>query len=204
MQRQVFIKDFESLAKALQLLNKEELALIGIDGRPCSGKTTLALQLAQQLNAQTIHIDEFFIPKQQWPHDAQPTCPFFYIKHEEFIQGLRKLLSGVAFTYLCHNWNTGLASSPKIITPRGPVIIEGISVLHDATAHLYNAKVWVASELKTEHCALEAREHGHNAREWENIFLPSVNLYTFGRPWEHADIMYAGRGIGGWNTTDVH
>lgn len=199
MKTQLFIKDFESLVHHVRPLDHEELMLIGIDGRPCSGKTSVALQLAQHLNAQIMHIDEFFIPQSKWPVDAKPSFPFFYIDYDRFINGLQKLASGVACTYLWHDWQTGLSDKPKTVTPHGPIIIEGVSALHHAISQLYHRAIWIASELRTENDALAAREEGKNAHVWQNIYIPSVNLYTIQKPWDHADIMYAGRGIG-WNS----
>ena len=50
------------LLRCLSQIKKDGVKVIAIDGRAASGKTTLAELLSSVLNAETIHMDDFFLP----------------------------------------------------------------------------------------------------------------------------------------------
>ena len=169
--------------------------IIAIDGRPGSGKTTLAIQLEKALKAQAIYLDEFFIPQEQWPIDQTPRFPFFYFRYQEFLNGIKVLAAGKSFSYFSYDWQTNAVSKePTIINPAKIIIVEGVSALNKELAGLYYKRIWVASDNETEWKTIEERESGKNVDLWKQIYLPSVDLYCKQRPWESADIIYAGRG----------
>ena len=76
MDKQLFIDDFDNLVHTLCTLTGIP-ALIAIDGRPCSGKTTLAGKLENAVDAQVIYIDQFFIPQKDWPEIPNLAFPSF-------------------------------------------------------------------------------------------------------------------------------
>ncbi len=58
-------KEWELALQALSVIashGREERLLVTIDGPCCSGKTTLAAQLAQVLDAAVVHMDDFYVP----------------------------------------------------------------------------------------------------------------------------------------------
>lgn len=188
--------NFEQLLKQLQPFPSQQPILIAIDGRPCSGKTTLTMQLEQALNAQSIYLDEFFIPRRQWPEDHSPRFPFFYFHYEEFINGIKSLAAGKPFSYHAYDWQMDAPSiTTTTITPVGVILVEGMSVLNLELVNLYYKKIWVDSDRATEMATIEAREKGTNLNLWTNIYLPSVDIYCKQKPWERADIIYKGRGL---------
>lgn len=196
MKQPLYINNLPELIQALSQLPKKQPILIGIDGRPGSGKTTVAVKLEEVLNAQAIYLDEFFIPQEQWPKNAKPQFPFFYFRYQEFIDGIKALADGKPFTYFAYDWESdGLSKRAKVIKPEGIIIVEGVSALNTELAPLYDKKIWVDSDRKSEFAAIAARENEKNLDLWKNIYLPSVDIYSDEKPWQRADIIYAGRGI---------
>lgn len=205
MKQLLYTNNFHQLMEALSCLPNKKLILIGIDGRPGSGKTTVAMQLEEALHAESIYLDEFFIPQKQWPKDAKPQFPFFYFRYQEFIDGVKALAAGKPFIYFPagkpfiyfpYDWeNDGLSKQAKVIKPEGIIVVEGVSVLNSELALLYDKKIWVDSDRNSEFAAITQRENEKNLDLWKNIYLPSVDLYCLQRPWERVDIIYAGRGI---------
>lgn len=188
--------NIDQLIQSLSSLSLRPFALVGIDGRPGSGKTILITQLEQSLTFKTIYIDEFFIPQREWPHNQSPRFPFFYFKYEELINGIKALVAGKTFTYHPYDWQTDTPSiTPTTIEPKGLIIVEGTSALNAELASLYHKKIWVESDRTSELAALQKRENGNNWDVWQNIYLPSVEIYCLQKPWERADIIYEGRGI---------
>lgn len=196
MKQALYINNFPLLIEALSQSPQKRLTLIGIDGRPGSGKTTIAIKLEEALHARSIYLDEFFIPQEQWPKDAKLQFSFFYFRYQEFIDGVKALAAGKPFTYFTYDWQTnGLSAQPKVIKPEGFILVEGVSALNAELAPLYDKKIWVASDQETEFAAIAARENEKNLDLWKNIYLPRVDLYCQQKPWQRADIIYVGRGI---------
>lgn len=196
MEQPLCINNLHALLQALSTLPKKQLLLIAIDGRPGSGKTTIAVKLEEALHAQAIYLDEFFIPIEQWPKDAKPQFPFFYFRYQEFIDGVKALASGKSFSYFSYDWESNdLSNQAKIIKPEGIIIVEGVSALNAELAALYDKRIWVASDRNSEFAAIAVRENEKNLDVWKNIYLPSIDLYCLQKPWQQADIIYAGRGI---------
>lgn len=192
----ILINNLQGLIQAISFLPQQQHILIGIDGRPGSGKTTIAIQLEAALQAQTIYLDEFFIPQRDWPHDQSPRFPFFYFRYEEFVNGIKALANGKPFTYHAYDWLTdALSVTSTTIQPKGIIIVEGVSALNTELAPLYHTKIWVESDRTTEIAALKEREKGKNWDMWNKIYLPSIEIYCLQKPWERADIIYKGRGI---------
>jgi hypothetical protein len=76
----------------------------------------------------------------------------------------------------------------------GWIIVEGVSALHPDLAPLYDLRIWIESDAASALAALGQRGMGPWAREWRELFLPSVELYLQTKPWERADILARGRG----------
>ncbi len=189
-----FITNFQSLLNELLPLPKQRPLLIAIDGRPCSGKTTLTMKLAEALDAQAIYLDEFFIPQEQWPKNAKPAFPFFYFRYNEFIGGIKTLAQGKPFHYFAYDWEQNcLSSKPTDVVPDKIVLVEGVSTLNPELVNLYFKKIWVVSDPKTELEAIALREGEKHMDLWKKYYIPSVDIYCLSKPWERADILYAGR-----------
>ena len=193
-----FVKNATSLA---DMLSEDPLlkthCLVAIDGRPCSGKTTLTLALAERLGAQTYFLDEFYLPPTQWPKNIQPGFPFPYFRYDEFVTGIQTLARGNPFKYFAYDFETGeLAHSPTEISPSGkPILVEGVSVLNPVLLTNYHKKVYVVSDPSSERDRILSREKGRSKELWETLYLPSVDLYSKTCPWKNADILFAGRGV---------
>lgn len=169
--------------------------LIGIDGRPCSGKSTLADQLTEAMNADSLFLDDFFIPQEHWPKGIKPGFPFPYFRYEEFIQNVRLLSEGQGIIYYPYDWAQKTLGKAKAIVPKNIVIIEGVSALSLELVPLLNIRIFVVSNQKDELLAISNRENKQSLILWQKLYLPSVNIYWQTKPWERADILYAGRGI---------
>lgn len=174
-----------------------EAALIAIDGLPCSGKTALADRLAVDLGLQILGLDDFYLPEAMWPRDIAPAFPFPFFRADQFREALHDLKTKGRCSYLPYDIETGrLSATPRELRRRGPLIVEGCSVLDPSVERDYDLRLFVASDRAT---VLEARRHvGGGAAEaahWERLFLPSVDLYMATEPERRADIVVQGRGL---------
>lgn len=171
-------------------------ALIGIDGRPCSGKTTLAQQLANSVSAEILYLDDFVLPRRHYPMDVRPEYPFPYMRYHEFQTCIDTLATGEATQYYRYDYKTDLLeNTPTSLMPNGVLIVEGVSVLNDRLKSHYAMTIFVASNVSTEWAAIEARETAESLVDWKDLFLPSAEKYFNQRTWTNVDIVLAGRGI---------
>jgi uridine kinase len=168
--------------------------LIGIDGLPCAGKTTLAFRLREQYGFEILQVDEFLLPEADWPN-RRPGFPFPYLRYDEFLQAVISLAETGECTYAPFDWET-LAVSTQLrrITTRRPVIVEGVSALVPVLAPYYGLRIFVRSARDSVFEVAQERNFGVWAQEWRKIFIPSADMYMMTRPETRADLVVPGRG----------
>jgi uridine kinase len=169
--------------------------LLAIDGLPAAGKSTLADALAPRLGAQCIYLDDFLRPEAEWPSREGASFPFEYIRYDEFMDAVRQLVRKGICSFAPFDWTSGrISPQRKTVRLDHPVIIEGVSTLHPELAPLYDLRIWVESDAASTLAASLKRGVGNWAREWEVMFLPSVQLYLRTDPEKRADLIVEGRG----------
>lgn len=178
-----------------KLREGSDLKLIGIDGLPVAGKSSLADRLIETFGAQLIYLDDFVLPQEQWPDPIEPGFPFPYMRHEAFFEAVETLARTGACRYQLYDWESGaLGPWKEIQLGNKLVIVEGVSAVAQRLAHLYDLKIWVESDAATTLKASLDRGVGAWERQWRDLFMPSVARYMETRPMERADIVVAGRG----------
>jgi uridine kinase len=169
--------------------------LIGIDGMPCAGKTTLAFRLREIYGFEILQVDEFLIPEANWPN-RRPGFPFPYLRYDEFLQAVTELAETGACEYAPFDWDMLAVSKEKRrITTERPVIVEGISALVPLLTRYYGLKIFMQSARESILDVAYARNFGIWTEEWRKIFLPSADMYMMTNPESRADIVVPGRGV---------
>ncbi|MGV3574573.1 MAG: uridine kinase family protein [Devosia sp.] len=176
------------------LRDRQDIRLVGIDGLPVSGKSTLADRLIETFGAEVIYLDDFVLPQDQWPEPIAPGFPFPYIRHEAFFAAVETLVATDACRYQLYDWESGALGPWKEVRLGGRlVVVEGVSALAERIVPLYDLKVWVESDPITTLSASLARGVGAWERQWRELFMPSVEAYLQTRPKDRADLILAGR-----------
>jgi uridine kinase len=169
--------------------------LVAIDGLPLAGKTTLAQQVIEELGAECLRLDDLVRPEVEWSSRDKASFPFDFVLYDEFVDAVRSLAHNRCCRFHPYNWETGcIENLPKVVQGDGIAIVEGVSALHPDLTPLYDLRVWIESDAKTILPALFERGVGSWAREWEFMFLPSVELYLQTDPKARADVVALGRG----------
>jgi uridine kinase len=184
----------EIIARVVQ---RSPLRLVAIDGLPLAGKSTLADRLALVVGAECVCLDDFVKPEAEWRSHDQPSFPFDFIRYNEFMAAVTGLAANGLCSFRPFNFETGrIETEAREVRLDQPVIVEGVSALHSGLAPLYDLRIWVESDKASTLAASGQRGMGPWAREWRELFLPSVELYLQTKPWERADIVARGRGKG--------
>lgn len=171
-------------------------SLIAIDGLPCSGKTTLAEQLQQQLGAGYLGLDDFILPEQNWTSRNRPTFPFKYIRYKEFVNAIKALATVGEYSFFPFDFDSlQISHQLRTVKLTQPVVIDGVSSLNPALCSLYDMRIFVESDRATTLQAAIQRGVGPWETEWREWFLPSTDLYMLTEPQNRADLIVAGRGV---------
>jgi uridine kinase len=169
--------------------------LIGIDGLPVAGKSTLADKIITMTGGAGIFLDDFVRPEAEWRGKLAPSFPFGYIRYDEFLQAVTDLARDGHCSYRPYDWASGqLSAGPRKVSLDHVVVIEGVSALHPRLRSFYDLGFWVESDGSSLLEAALGRGVGDWAEEWRTLFIPSVALYLQEFARSPADIIVKGRG----------
>lgn len=131
------IKDWVETQKEKQRI------VIAIDGSCTSGKSTLAVALASELDCNLFHMDDYFLRPQQRTAERLSEVGG-NVDYERFYREvLKQLKTGSAFAYRPYDCRTGLLAEEKLVTPRRINIIEGSYSHHPYFGNAYDMKVFL-------------------------------------------------------------
>lgn len=171
-------------------------SLVGIDGLPCSGKSTLVERIERRADVACIYLDDFVRPEQDWPTRNRPAFPFEYMRYDEFLAAVRTLATEGQCAYCPYDWQAhSVVPEARTVTRERTVVVEGVSALHPELAPLYDLKVFIASDRATTLESSLARGVGAWEAEWRELFLPSADIYMASDPARRANLLVAGRGV---------
>ncbi len=177
--------------------------VVGIDGRACSGKSTLARKLISDLNAVLFQMDDLFIPFNDQPKDMKPAFPFPYFRNDVFHKGVSMLSTGKPYSYYPYDWHTDTISTvQKFVQPARVTLVEGISVLSSTMAQMYHIRIFVLSDVASQLTSAMDRDGEKFEPFWRLRWIPSEELYMKSRPWKSAHFFYPGRGLP--STEEIH
>ncbi len=123
------------------LLAQKGTAIIAIDGKCTSGKTTLAARLAESFDCNVLHMDDFFLrPEQRTPERFREIGG--NVDYERFkSEVLLPLQSGESFSYRPFLCSTQTLGEPISVTPKNLTIVEGTYSLHPHFEDPYDLKI---------------------------------------------------------------
>jgi len=109
--------------------------VIGIGGCSCSGKTTLARELATQLDGTPFPLDLYYRDLSQFPLDARSKKNFDHpdsLESELIVEHVRALARGETIQRPVYDFktHTRVAGVFDTVMPTDVVIVEGILALH--------------------------------------------------------------------------
>lgn len=152
-------------------------AILAIDGRACSGKTTIAACMSEKLSAPVIHMDDFFLPPELRTTERY-SQPGGNIHYERFIaEVLPSLYTHQSFSYRKFDCSI-LDYSGSISIPESPiVIVEGSYSLHPAIDLACNVSVFLDISDECQRQRILRRNGAKAMKSFENIWIPLENRY---------------------------
>lgn len=151
--------------------------IIAIDGRCGSGKTTLATQLASRLDANLIHMDDFFLrPEQRTPERL--ATPGENIDHERFLsEVLLPLKQGSTFTFRPFCCGTQSLGDPITVEPKPITLIEGSYAHHPMLRRYYDYTVFLSVDPVTQEMRIRNRNGDRAWLQFRDRWIPLEEKY---------------------------
>ena len=140
--------------------------VIAIDGYGASGKTTIASEVAIELDAVTVHTDSYY--EDHGPFDDDPHAMARYYHWEPL---RRECLE------------------PTIEDGVPLILVEGVSAASPALADLITRSVFVATP---EQVRLQRLHERVSDEEWDEDWLQAERVYFASRPPESFDLVVTG------------
>ena len=172
--------DFSSLTQTIASLLEAHLerpVLIALDGRCGSGKTTLAVQLAEQFPGSAVfHTDDYYLPPaQRIPNWAETPCANMDLTRlrEEVLVPAQ---AGAAVRSRAYSCREGAYLPEQCVPPAPLYILEGSYSHHPILAGFYDLKVFITCSKKEQARRLQARE-GERYENFVRRWIPLEEAY---------------------------
>lgn len=173
--------DEKVISAVLRLIERQQeqagRALIAIDGRCGSGKTTLAQELQRRLGCTVVHMDDFFLrPCQRTPERLAE--PGGNVDRERFLEEvLRPLAAGVPFTFRPYDCAVQALSEPVEVTPTVVRIVEGSYACHPLLAPWYDACIFLTLSPGEQQRRILLRNGPERLKMFQNRWIPLEEKY---------------------------
>ncbi len=159
-----------------ELLSHKKNAIIAIDG-PCgAGKTTIAKELSDVFGCNVIHMDDFFLPKEQKTPERMNT-PGGNFDKERFIREvlvpIRNKNDFCFRPYICKDSSFGEEINIDI---NKPIIVEGSYSCHPELCPYYDLRIFVNIDKDTQRQRIKKRDPD-KADVFFNVWIPLEELY---------------------------
>ena len=163
--------------KAESLLAERGRALIAIDGRCGSGKTTLAAALSEARPCTVLHLDDFFLRPEQRT-EARLATPGENVDHERFLsEVLTPLRQNEPFAYRPYDCHRQMLGDPVSVIPGAVTVVEGSYCCHPALWDAYDLRVFVDTDPEEQLARIQKRGGEDAVRAFRERWIPLEEAY---------------------------
>ncbi|MBE0451021.1 MAG: (d)CMP kinase [Clostridia bacterium] len=151
--------------------------IIAIDGNCGSGKSTLASKLANALDANLFHMDDFYLPEIMKTEERMAE-PGGNVDYERFKNEVMvPLLAGSSFMYRKFSCQVQGLGESVFVTPKRINIVEGAYALHPDLIYAYDLKVFMSHDYKTQCDRIMKRNGPEKLKTFIEKWIPLENRY---------------------------
>lgn len=167
----------EHLAERIRALAEEKIVIVAIEGGSASGKTTLASKLAEELDANLFHMDDFFLQPHQRTKERFLE-PGGNVDYERFLlEVLLPIRAGIPFSYRVFDCMTMDFGETIAVTPGRIHIVEGAYSMHPALEKYYDLSVFLEISPETQKARILRRNGERMLQRFVNEWIPLEQRY---------------------------
>lgn len=174
--KQDYARWFAALLPLWRLMQQKEPAVVAIDGRCGSGKTTLAELAEKLLNGQVFHMDDYYLPlaqrKPDWEHIPAGNMDLNRFRS----QVLEPVRLGQLVQYIPYSCQAGRYGQTKQISPAALTIIEGSYCQHPELTAYYDMALFLTCTPEEQEVRLRKRE-GDFFGMFQQRWIPMEEAY---------------------------
>ena len=171
-----YARFFPALLDTARVLQDRRQAVVAIDGRCGSGKTTLAQLMEQVFACNVFHMDDFYLPKNRRAENWM-SVPGGNMDLERFhAEVLLPAFAGETVFYRPFDCGSGTLGAGRDISSKPLVVIEGSYSHHPALKADYDLKIFLTCEKGEQRRRLMARE-GDDFPAFEALWMPLEEQY---------------------------
>lgn len=156
----------------------QQSCLIAIDGRSGVGKSTLAVQLAQWLEAALISGDDFYAGGTGIHERSSEQLADMCIDRRRMASVLTTLKAGQKASYHAFDWDSfdgSLSEASVIIWPTRTVVVEGVYTNHPELRQLIDFSILIRAP---------------DAERERRLFIREASITEWERQWHRAEDWY--------------
>lgn len=171
-----YARFFPVLLETAKVLRDRGQAVVAIDGRCGSGKTTLSALMAEVFDCRIFHMDDFYLP---WPQRAENwmSIPGGNMDLERLRREvLDPVFAGEEVCYRPFNCSVGQIGEGNLIPAKALTVIEGSYSHHPALNAPYDLKIFLTCERQEQRRRLMIRE-GDYFPTFESVWMPLEEQY---------------------------
>ena len=172
-------KDLELIHERLlaRAAKKERAAILAIDGRCGSGKSTLGAALASKWDANLFHMDDFYLQ----PHQRTPERlaePGGNVDRERFLEEvLLPLRNGKPVVYRRFDCGSFTFEEGRLIDPKPIAIVEGSYACHPLLRDFYDLRIFLDIDPQTQAERILKRNGSEALERFRSIWIPLEETY---------------------------
>lgn len=159
-----------------EALSQRGRLIFAIDGMTGSGKSRLAIDLADQFGGSIIRMDHFFLPVTERDQPGTPVQAGHMDLARFQEEVMLPLTAGHAGSYRVFNCQRQQYSGERSFKGDGLIIVEGSYALHPEIRALYDDSVFLSLDAGRQRARLQARE-GNFYAMFEAEWLPREQRY---------------------------
>ncbi len=187
--RAEYARFWPALQQIWSLYRSGKPAIVAIDGRCASGKTTLAKLAAELMPCNVLHMDDYYKPIAQRAPDWE-TTPGGNIDYPRLqVEVFDAIAAGKAITCRVFDCGTQTLQAAQTLPQRPLTILEGSYCQHPTLREGYALKIFVTCRREEQLRRLRARE-GEGIEGYLSRWVPMEDRYHAAcQVEEHADIL---------------
>lgn len=165
------------LGEAELIIKERKRVVVAIDGKSGTGKSHLARLIEACAGVSTIHMDDFFLPKEKRTAERYATAGGNVDSERFLTEVIHPLKSGMPFSYRPFNCSL-MALSDRIVEVDKPfILVEGVYSLHPLFRDAYDLGYVLSASYDARIARIKARSREKKLETFTSLWMPLEDRY---------------------------